>query len=587
MARKFSSQIMSLGQLLAPPHLFKTPPFQRSFVWTPEEAATLIDEITSAFEVTDGEAVGDGCFLGTMLFMNADSSAAKRRNWPLTRSQKTLDIIDGLQRLTTLTILLCLLRDLELEHGHKPGERLQSAISAGRGANATSRVSLRGADEDFLDALVRSDATHEEPEGENLSMSQANLVEVRDYLRGIAGEYSEAERRRLIDFLLDDCCVDVLLTSGIDRAHRMFTVLNTAGKPLTRNDILKAQLHSGVTGPRLDRLVAMWEDAESLLGRNFEGLFSHIRTMHARTSPDVITAIGEIAKQVGGGPAFVERILHPAAPIFADIRAAHHTGSPCSEAIASSLSYLGWVRGSDWVPAVLLWWLEKGKDAAALQQFLYSIERLTYALHIQKRSPKRRHSRMSAVMYAIRQGQDLTAAPSPMELGQDEVHTLHYNLRDMHKRDAKVAKLVLMRLNDALAGRRQNLDGKALTVEHILPRRPGASWRAAFPDPIERDRLTSSLGNLVLVPRSLNGKAGNQDFPRKKHVLFGNGFHLPINDFVHRQEEWTAAQIEAREAELLRLLDQIWQIGPPSSRKAAAQAAAPPLAKRRRASDRA
>jgi hypothetical protein len=60
---------------------------------------------------------------------------------------------------------------------------------------------------------------------------------------------------------------------------------------------------------------------------------------------------------------------------------------------------------------------------------------------------------------------------------------------------------------------------------------------------------------------------------------------LPINDFVRRQDEWTAAQIEAREAELLQLLDQVWRIGPPSGRKAA-QVNAPPAAKRRRAADR-
>jgi hypothetical protein len=587
MARKFSSQIMSLGQLLAPPHMFKTPPFQRSFVWTPEEAATLVEEITTAFEAMDGETLGDGCFLGTMLFMNADRSSTKLRNWALSRSQKVLEIVDGLQRLTTVTILLCLLRDLELEEGRKPSEKLRSSIIAGRGPKATSRVALRGPDEDFLNSLVRKDAIHGEPDTEALSISQANLLEVRDYLRGVVAEYTSSERRQLIEFLLDDCCVDVLATTGIDRAHRMFTVLNTAGKPLTCNDILKAKLLSGVPGPRMERLVAMWEKAETQLGDDFEKLFGHIKSMHARTSHDVIAAVSDIAAQVGGGPAFIEHVLHPAAPIFANIRAAHHTGSPHSEAIASSLSYLGWLRGGDWVPAVLLWWLEKETDPAAQQQFLGAIERLAYALHIQKRSPKRRNGRMSAVMYAIRQGQDLFSAPSPLELGQDETHTLHYNLRDIHKRDPKIAKLVLMRVNDAIAGCRHNLDSKSLTVEHILPRRPGAPWRALFPDPVERDRLTSSLGNLVLVPRSLNGKAGNQEFHLKKRVLFGKGFDLPINDFVRRQEEWTAAQIEAREAELLRLLDQIWRIGPSSGSRAAAQVSTPLAAKRRRASERA
>ena len=162
---------------------------------------------------------------------------------------------------------------------------------------------------------------------------------------------------------------------------------------------------------------------------------------------------------------------------------------------------------------------------------------------------------------------------------------VHHSLRDLHKRHAQVAKLVLLRLNDEVAGQPQTLDADELTVEHLLPRKPGINspWRALFPDPADRERYTESLGNLVLVSKAQNDRAGNLDFARKREVLFGTGPQLPVNEFVRRQTEWTAPQIEAREADLLRILDHIWQIGPPPGRRAApAGGEGPPPSKRRK-----
>ena len=87
-------------------------------------------------------------------------------------------------------------------------------------------------------------------------------------------------------------------------------------------------------------------------------------------------------------------------------------------------------------------------------------------------------------------------------------------------------------------------------------------------DPAERGQCTESLGNLVLMTRAQNDKAGNQEFAHKQQVLFaGGGVHdLPINAYVRRQTEWGAAQIREREAQLLDCLYRMWDISPPTQR---------------------
>jgi hypothetical protein len=569
MAQQFDTRIMTLGQLFANPILIRTPAFQRTFSWTWEEASTLVDEIESGFEEAGSDQAG--CFLGTMLFIEPERAGSRLPAWPLGRNQRVLEVVDGLQRLTTLTMLFSLLRDIDRSDAQRPNDRILSAIATAQGRNGRFRFMLREPDEAFFQNYVRQPgATLLNPDSEALSAAEERIIGVREYLRETVGAYDLLQRQRLAAFLLDQCFVAVLSTTGVDRAHRMFTVLNTAGKPLGRNDILKAQLLAGLKAQDMQRAIAGWDAAEKHAGGDFESLFSHIRTIHGRSSPNVISSVKDIAARAGGGLPFVERILQPAAEICEAIAHARHEGSPHSGSIAASLTHLNWLKGNaDWVPAALLWWLEKGKDPAELTWFLAALDRLAYGLRIQGRGNKRRLTRMNAVLHAIRSGQDLKKTGSPLNLAREELRMVHHSLRDLHKRHAQVAKLVLLRLNDVLAGKPQRLDAEEFTVEHLLPRKPGINspWRAHFPDPADRDRFTESLGNLVLVSKLQNDKAGNLDFARKREVLFGTGPHLPINEYVRRQTEWKAVQIEAREAELLKLLDGIWQIGPPPGRR--------------------
>jgi hypothetical protein len=180
---------------------------------------------------------------------------------------------------------------------------------------------------------------------------------------------------------------------------------------------------------------------------------------------------------------------------------------------------------------------------------------------------KRRAGRLGAIVNALHQDDNLRSAASPLMLTRDEQSSIRHNLRDLHARSAPLAKLVLLRLNEEMAGRPQDLPIEDLTVEHILPRKPSANsrWRQWFPDPAERGRCTESLGNLVLMTRAQNDRAGNQDFVRKQQVLFGadGALTLPVNDYVRGQTEWRAAQIREREAELLGHLYRLWDIAPP------------------------
>jgi hypothetical protein len=567
MSSPFAAQAMSLGQLFADPNFVHVPSYQRAFAWTREEAGRLLEDVAEALDESDSVNGGD-YFLGPMLFIEPAPPTGRIATWKASRTGRVHDVVDGLQRLTTLTILFCVLRDLDAEGGEPASERLLAAV----GTSARVRLLLRESEETFFQAYVRRrGATVTQPAEGSLSLSEARIHEVREHMRQTLAEWDAAQRRQLADFLLDRCHIVLVSATGIDRAHRMFTVLNATGRPLARNDILKASLLGAVPAAALARATAIWDAAQVRLGADFDSLFSHIRSIHRRTSAPIISGIHEIAAERGGADAFVTRVLGPAAAALDDIRNARHAGSPHSAAIAASLRHLSWLRGGDWIPPALLCWLESGKEPAELAWFLGQLDRLAYALRILAMGTKRRSTRIGNLLAALRNGDDLKAPTSPLRLTRDEQSSFRHNLRDLHARSAPMAKLVLLRLNEHMAGGPLDLPIDDLTVEHLLPRKPAPSsrWREWYPDPAERGQCTESLGNLVLMTRAQNDKAGNQDFARKQEVLFKGGggtLALPINDYVRGQAEWRAAQVKAREAELLRLIARLWDIPMPAQR---------------------
>jgi hypothetical protein len=104
-----------------------------------------------------------------------------------------------------------------------------------------------------------------------------------------------------------------------------------------------------------------------------------------------------------------------------------------------------------------------------------------------------------------------------------------------------------------------------LTVEHLLPQKPARNsrWRDWFSDADERQSCTSSLGNLVLVPRSLNERARNQEFGAKMAIFFApDAPTLPqLTTELREIAEWNVAEVRAREQRLMAMIDGMWHLG--------------------------
>ena len=594
--------MLSLGQLLSPRFAFSVPDYQRPYSWTVKEAEQLLDDLNLALDeapeaATDPETAGTvgGYFFGAVLLM---AHPVKPPDQALDQAAPLHDIVDGQQRLVTLTILLAVLRDLVAEMGGSIEQIVQPLLWNGNGPHVAPRLSLRGGENNFLRAFVQeAGASAIMPSDDDLTPGEARMLAVREYLAAELLALSPAELERFSAYLVNACHFAVITTTTIDRAHRIFSVLNERGRPLARNDILKAQILGAISPARRAHHTEAWERMERELGGDFESLFSHIRAIEDRGRSKIIGGIADLMAACGGAEPFFDRVLEPYAAIFAAVKtpvvATGRQQASDQQTIARALTYLGWLGSADWMPAAMLYWRTCGGEASSLAVFLVRLDRLVYGLRLLGVGVDKRRTRMQTVVNAIRQGAPLNAPDSPLEFARDELRNIHANLRNLHVRSQLTCKLVLLRLNDEIAGHMHDLDPSRLTVEHVLPQKPGRTgqWREWFPDADEREACIHSLGNLVLIKKDENERARNLELVRKQAQYFSRGRDeaLAITRDIFGLETWRPAEIKAREEKLLSRLVVLWHLDPPSGRSADRDAnpdPVPPSRRRRRPHDR-
>jgi hypothetical protein len=565
MAPALTTDSRTLERLLSGADIFRVPDYQRGYSWTIKEAGQLIDDLRIAAH--EDERRGDpdsGYFLGAVLLMETAGNGGNGQ--AAAAGARTLDIVDGQQRLVTLTILLSVLRDLCRDRGAPIDELIRPMLegSAAPGSPTVLRVSPRGREGAFLATYVqRPGACLEMPDEDGLAEGEARILAVREHLASELLDLESGELAAFARYLASACHFAVVTTRTIDRAHRIFSVLNERGRPLARNDILKAHILGAVPAGSRPRAAAAWDAMESELGSTFEELFSHVRTIEGRTRGTVIGSIAAIVEASGGAERFLDDLLAPYAAIFADIRKGAADGTARTPTIGRYLTYLGWVGSAEWVPPLILFWHRCGGDAGRLEAFLVRYDRLCFGLRLLGIGADKRLSRFNAVLQAIRDGREPQAVDNPLDLTREEQRNILYNLRGLHARSQLTCKLLLLRLNDLIAGTPQHLDPSLLTVEHVLPQKPGrnSQWRTWFPLADERETCTQSLGNLILVTREQNDRARNMELPRKIAVYFADPQAAPhISRDLKGVTEWRRDQIIAREQRLLALVNRLWQL---------------------------
>jgi hypothetical protein len=547
----------AISKVFSDSYAFEIPPYQRPYAWETEQARDLLNDISNAMDNT--EVSGGIYFIGSIVLI-------KSPNKPLAT------VIDGQQRLTTLTILLSVLRDMTVDDERRIERRayIFQKSDPDRGTNAKYRLLLREKDRGFfLKWIQNSGATDQLPDPKFLQGSEQRIAENAQYIRQTMVALSEDRRNKLFAFIIQQCFLVVVAVPSGQTARRIFTVLNARGLDLAPTDILKADLLDRA-GDQDAALAVRWEVVEDELGRDsFVELFTHIRMIYEREKPRIALEEGfqvHVTPFKASADEFISNILEPISDAYIMLKDSQVIQEQFGEKAAKAVRSLHRIDNKDWMPPALLrLWIRKPDDSSSVADFLIRLERLAYYLFVTRADVNERISRFNGVMFEFQPlPNTVTTLSQGLVLSPEEQGRFLSALSGPLYSLTRVCKPVLQRLDESLAAGGATYD-TLVSIEHVLPQtvEKGSEWEKLFPDEPKRKEWTHRIGNLVLLTHRINSSASNWDFMKKKEKYFqskNGAVTFALTYRVLQTDKWTLATLENNQKELIEKLQDVWQL---------------------------
>ncbi len=583
MSHTLTAKEQSLAKIFSDDYVFTIPGYQRPYAWGRDQAQELLDDLLGALASAPSQLnEAAPYFLGSIVLIKGEASPEAT-------------VVDGQQRLTTLTLLLSAVRATVQHESVQTGitKRIYEHGDVVSATEARYRLLLRERDRDFfreyvqhengLQALVQLKTT--------LPDAQARLrTNAQIFMEGLA-KLNETELVRLVQFVITRCYLVTVATPDLDSAYRIFGVLNSRGLDLSATDILKAEIIGNITPALRDAYTKKWEDEEEDLGRDeFGDLFSHIRMVYRKAKPQgtLLKEFNEHVTPVQKPQQFIDETLLPMAQAFSELRDADYTSQRHAEQVNEHLRWLNKLEFKDWVPPALVFFVLHRQQPEMLRAFVCDLERLGYSMLARRAGVNERIERFSALTSAVESGVDLSGSASPLQLSPEEQYQTYMALSGplYETHSSRVLALLLLRLDRLMSDASASYLHEVVSVEHVMPQQPapGSQWSTWVADKALHQHWVHRLGNLALLSRKKNSSASNRDFAWKKNSYFSKGgtCAFALTTQVLQHQDWTVEVMQQRQDSMLKTLETHWRL---QDRKSKAELAAALLAELEGAGD--
>ena len=513
-------QHVSLAQLFSHAEPFHMARYQRHYEWGRKEMEQLLDDLGEAYAAhVEAPKSGAYHFLGNViLFANSGGH---------------LEVVDGQQRLTSLTLLLIAAIGADLEPGLR--NQLAGMLFLGTATGPTQpRLVLHRGDQLFLHQTLLADTTaaalvsmgrQEQPGAECL---RANALIAYDWLGG----RPRAELSPFIRFTLAQGRFVELQVGHEDDAFRIFETVNNRGRAIASEDVLRYALVEYATPDpaRREDYLARWDAMESELGprgtKRFIGGWRARLTEGGRPRQSLHRIVLNSFASPAEARAFLDSELSADLSTFRQIETADVAvpEGPHKTRIDTILRSLSLLDFDEWLPVVTEL-VARGRGAPQrLAADLARLERLAWFYYLNRDDKgvyQDRRDRFAALMKTVAVAGTLEAVP-PRSLLNAEQCT---KMRDIiqQRLDPKWIPLrsLLVRLEMALSEDGIGLARDTVTIEHVLPLRPVAkSWLSLYDNSLKTvTEHAERIGNLCLVSPELNTQLGNRVYTAKRDLL--------------------------------------------------------------------
>jgi uncharacterized protein with ParB-like and HNH nuclease domain/predicted transport protein len=543
---------------------FVIPIYQRTYSWTGKECRQLWDDIMRA----GGNAEVLAHFVGSIVYI-------EKGLYHVTTPSPML-VIDGQQRLTTLTLLLAALAqaldaceesEREPLDGFSPRKlRNYYLVNPEEDGERHFKLILSQTDKASLIAIINGD---EQPKEKSLRVTE-NFESFRSLIAA-----SKADLVTVCKGLAKLIVVDVALNREQDNPQLIFESMNSTGRELSQADLIRNFILMGLEPKLQTRLYDQyWRPMEvdfgqDAYGTHFDGFMRHYLTVKTGDIPnlrEVYEAFKNYARSPTAAQAGVEALV-------ADIRA--FSGYFCAMALAAepdmelaqAFHDLRELKVDVAYPFLLELYADYKNGRLPSDDFLSAV-RLVEAYVFRRaicaiptNSLNKTFTTLSKALRKDRYLESILAhlhgLPSYRRFPADDEFRQQLRTRDLYNLPRR--SYWLRRLENH--GRKERVPVDEYTIEHILPQNThlSAAWKADLGSEWERVQQTwlHTLGNLTLT--RYNSEYGDRAFSEKRDMEGGfRDSPLKLNQGLGKQDRWDEEAIKARGERLSALAVEIW-----------------------------
>lgn len=560
MTKKISGAEYPLAKIFSSEFEYHIPSYQRPYAWTVDQASELFDDLYDFYQTEDDE----GYFLGSIVLIKQEAKPYS-------------EVIDGQQRLTTLTILLAAICSLaEGEYRSELKEYIMEPGKESQGLLPLPRLTLRERDKDFFLKYVQKLNFTELLKIEPLSLkneSQRNIQLNGKYFLDALNEKFGQNLDGLKDFvrfLVTRCYLVAVSTPNQQSAFRVFSVMNSRGLDLQPTDIIKADIIGQIPEDKQDDYNDRWEEMEIELGRaEFNDLFSFIRMIYAKekAKKSILEEFRQhVLSKIKNPENLLEEVLEPYASALAIIKRANYQAATNAQETNTHLRWLNRIDNSDWIPAAIFFLAKNRDNPDYVQWFFKKLERLAAYLHVCAKNVNERIDRYNEIITALEQPHSFEHPINAIDLTEKETSEMRGALDgDIYELTPRRRNYIILRLDAFISDGGASYDPTILTIEHVLPQTvdPNSEWSTLWPDENARKAWVHRISNLVPLNRRRNSQAQNYNFDKKKSAYFKGSKNVSsyaLTTQVLNTPAWTEEFLTKRQEELLKVLSDNWEL---------------------------